>query len=66
MDEEQPLQDVINSEDEFDWEEVEVPEPHLEITLQVGKGKGKASPVKRYGRFSRMHCCCQLLSESKA
>jgi len=29
----------VDSEDELDWEEVDVPQEHLEITLDIGKPK---------------------------
>lgn len=46
-----------DSEDELDWEEVEVPEhqvPHLEITLQTKpKDSGKASANKSVAHSCR-------------
>ncbi|KAF9525479.1 hypothetical protein CPB83DRAFT_859313 [Crepidotus variabilis] len=52
-----------NSEDELDWEEVEVPEhqQHLEITLDVGESKPDANATKRTGishaeRLVRIDC----------
>ena len=47
---EEMASNAVDSDDDFDWEEVQVPEHHLEITLQT-----HSKPDKNTNKFVVIH-----------